>query len=181
MSAVRSGTSYSVVAKVYKGQPVTVTGQTQAGGMNWYSVSLTVGGNTYTGYMCADYVSVNGAVPGGGGSAGATTATPDDEYVQSLLVAGFPESYCNSLLALHQKYPNWQFVPVQTGLDWNTVVANESVVGRNLIQNSVNDEESLRIVRHITGQRIPGMDSTVQVGFRLRLSTLRTAWIRETF
>lgn len=134
-----AGTSYSVVAKVYKGQPVTVTGQTQAGGMNWYSVSLTVGGNTYTGYMCADYVSVNGAVPGGGGSAGATTATPDDEYVQSLLVAGFPESYCNSLLALHQKYPNWQFVPVQTGLDWNTVVANESVVGRNLIQNSVND------------------------------------------
>ena len=30
-------------------------------------------------------------------------------------------------------------MPVQTGLDWNTVVSNESLVGRNLIQNSVND------------------------------------------
>ena len=28
---------------------------------------------------------------------------------------------------------------MQTGLDWNTVVSNESLVGRNLIQNSVND------------------------------------------
>ena len=56
-----------------------------------------------------------------------------------LLAAGFPESYCNSLLALHQKYPEWQFVPVQTGLDWNTVIANESVTGRNLIEASAND------------------------------------------
>ena len=28
---------------------------------------------------------------------------------------------------------------MQTGLDWNTVVSNESLIGRNLIQNSVND------------------------------------------
>lgn len=132
-----AGTSYSAVTKVYKGQVVSILGQQEAGGMKWYNVSLTVGGNSYTGWMCADYVSVNGASDSG--TAGTTVSAADSEYIQSLQAAGFPESYCSQLLALHQKYPNWQFVPVQTGLDWNTVIANESVVGRNLIQSSVND------------------------------------------
>lgn len=133
-----AGTAYSVVAKVYKGQAVSILGQQEAGGMNWYNVSLTVGSNTYVGWMCADYVSVDGS-ESDGTSGGETVSSSDNEYIQSLQAAGFPESYCSQLLALHQKYPNWQFVPVQTGLDWNTVITNESVVGRNLIQSSVND------------------------------------------
>ena len=133
-----AGTSYSALTKVYKGQPVTVLGQTTGGGLNWYQVTLSVGGTSYQGYMCADYVTVEGTVPGNG-SGGAVTTVPDEEYMAALRAAGFPESYCNSLLALHQKYPNWQFVPVQTGLDWNTVIANESVTGRNLVQASSND------------------------------------------
>lgn len=127
-----AGTSYSAVTKVYKGQQVVIEGQTTAGGMNWYQVSLTIGGTPYTGWICADYVSVNG-------SAGTGAGVAEDPYVAELKAAGFPDSYCNALLALHQKYPNWQFVPVQTGLDWNTVIANESVVGRNLVQSSAND------------------------------------------
>ena len=70
------------------------------------------------------------------------TGTPeitDEAFVQSLKDAGFPDSYCTGLLALHKKYPNWQFVPVVTGLDWNYVIENESVIGRNLVQNVVND------------------------------------------
>lgn len=133
-----AGTSYSVVIKVYKGQRVNVLSQTSAEGLNWYNVSFTLRGNTYTGWMCADYVTVDGAVPNSG-SSGATTTATDEEYVAALQAAGFPASYCNSLLALHQMYPNWQFVPVQTGLDWNTVIQNESVVSRNLIQASAND------------------------------------------
>lgn len=133
-----AGTSYSALTKVYQGQPVTVLGQAQGGGLNWYQVTLSVGGTAYQGYICADYVAVDGEVPGGG-SSGAVTPVPDEAYLASLLAAGFPESYCNSLLALHQKYPEWQFVPVQTGLDWNTVIANESVTGRNLIEASAND------------------------------------------
>lgn len=133
-----AGTSYSVVIKIYKGQRVNVLSQTSAEGMNWYNVSFTLRGNTYTGWMCADYVTVDGTISNSG-SSGATTTVPDDQYVASLQAAGFPASYCNSLLALHQKYPNWQFVPVQTGLDWNTVIQNESVVSRNLIQSSAND------------------------------------------
>lgn len=130
-----AGTSYSAVTKVYKGQAVAILGQQEAGGMKWYNVSLTVGGSSYTGFICADYVSVNGAPAEGG----AAVSAADSEYISALQAAGFPESYLAPLLALHQKYPNWQFVPVQTGIDWNTAVENESVVGRNLIQSSVND------------------------------------------
>ena len=39
-----AGTSYSVVTKVYKGQAVNVGELVSAGGMNWYSVTLVVGG-----------------------------------------------------------------------------------------------------------------------------------------
>lgn len=133
-----AGTSYSVVTKVYKGQAVNVGEMVSAGGMNWYSVTLVAGGTSYSGWICADYVSVNGQTSGDS-QAGETAGTTDAAYAAALEAAGFPSSYCGALSALHQKYPNWQFVPVQTGLDWNTVVANESYVGRNLIQNSVND------------------------------------------
>ena len=130
--------SYSVVTKVYKGQAVNVGELVSAGGMNWYSVTLVVGGASYSGWICADYVAVNGQTSDGQ-SQGETTGVTDSEYEAALAAAGFPASYCSALASLHQKYPNWQFVPVQTGLDWNTVVSNESLVGRNLIQNSVND------------------------------------------
>lgn len=133
-----AGTSYSVVVKVYKGQRVNVLGSTSAEGLNWYNVSLTLRGNPYMGWMCADYVVLDGEAPDSG-SSGTQTPVPDEAYVTELQNAGFPASYCNALLGLHQKYPNWQFVPVQTGLDWNTVIQNESVVSRNLIQSSAND------------------------------------------
>lgn len=133
-----AGTSYSVIIKIYKGQRVNVLSQTSAEGMNWYNVSFILRGNTYTGWVCADYVTLDGAIPDQGPS-GDTTTVPDNEYISALQAAGFPASYCNSLLALHQKYPNWQFVPVQTGLDWNTVIQNESIVSKNLIQSSAND------------------------------------------
>ena len=131
-----AGTSYSVVTKVYKGQAVNVGELVSAGGMNWYSVTLVVGGASYSGWICADYVAVNGQTSDGQ-SQGETTGVTDSEYEAALAAAGFPASYCSALASLHQKYPNWQLV--QTGLDWNTVVSNESLVGRNLIQNSVND------------------------------------------
>lgn len=138
-----AGTSYSVVIKIYKGQRVNVLSQTAAEGMNWYNVSFSLRGSTYTGWVCADYVALdNGALGGNSADSGGTAApetSSDAEYVAALQAAGFPASYCNSLLALHQKYPNWQFVAVQTGLDWNAAVSGESVAGRNLIQNSVND------------------------------------------
>ena len=46
-------------------------------------------------------------------------------YKQQLLDKGFPESYVNDLVALHEKYPKWVFEPFKTGLDWETAVSSE--------------------------------------------------------
>lgn len=51
-------------------------------------------------------------------------------------VEAFPESYRPALLALKQAHPQWTFVKMNTGLDWNTVIANELQGGKSLVPNS---------------------------------------------
>ncbi|MBQ8503576.1 MAG: fibronectin type III domain-containing protein [Clostridia bacterium] len=51
------------------------------------------------------------------------TYAADDEFEKS--IAAFPESYKPYLTELHEKYPEWEFVPFMTGLDWNEVVQGE--------------------------------------------------------
>lgn len=46
-------------------------------------------------------------------------------------LAKFPSDYQTLLKKLHEKHPNWIFVAVNTGLDWNEVVKNESVSGKS--------------------------------------------------
>lgn len=45
----------------------------------------------------------------------------------------FPESYRQALTALKQKHPKWIFAVMNTGLDWNTVIANEITGGKSLV------------------------------------------------
>ena len=52
-----------------------------------------------------------------------------------LKAKGFPSSYWNGLCALKVKYPNWDFQPVNTGLDYVEAVAKESKCGKNTITN----------------------------------------------
>ena len=49
------------------------------------------------------------------------------QYKASLAAQGFPESYHDQLWQMHLKYPNWNFKPLMTGIDWNIAVANESL------------------------------------------------------
>lgn len=49
----------------------------------------------------------------------------------------FPESYRDSLRALHKEHPNWTFEAVNTGLNWNTVIKNELVLSRNLVPKNI--------------------------------------------
>lgn len=89
---------------------------------NWYKVSY---GDNKIGYVCGTYVK--------------TYVDVDFEnedvklYRNSLFAAGFPESYLDDLVRLHAQYPNWIFIPFNTGLDWNTVIDNESIKNRNLV------------------------------------------------
>lgn len=92
---------------------------------NWYKISY---GDNKEGYVCGTYVITEVEV------------NYDDEDVQlyrdSLKTAGFPDSYLDDLVKIHVEHPTWNFVPFNTYLDWNTVIENESVKGRNLVYYS---------------------------------------------
>ena len=57
-----AGTSYQVVIKVYKGQRITVQAETRAEGLRWYNISFSLRGGSYSGWICADYVTLDGGV-----------------------------------------------------------------------------------------------------------------------
>lgn len=48
-----------------------------------------------------------------------------ESYEEKLVRQGFPKSYVESLAELHEKYPEWEFVPMITGLDWQKSVDGE--------------------------------------------------------
>ncbi|MDD5833547.1 MAG: SH3 domain-containing protein [Clostridiales bacterium] len=121
---VRSGpgTSYSKVATLTAGTAVTVTGETKGSdGYTWYSISFGSG----SGYARHDFISVN-----------TVYAVQSADFEQWMNSQGFPESYKNGLRGLHEKYPAWIFTAQKTGLDWNTVITEESKIGRNLVAST---------------------------------------------
>lgn len=123
---VRSGpgTSNSVVTRLTKGAAVTVTGEASASdGALWYQVRFVNGGTEMTGYVSSAYIKFP------------VSYTSDADFEAYLTAQGFPDSYKDSLRALHAKYPNWVFTAQHTGLDWNEVITNESMVGTNLVSS----------------------------------------------
>lgn len=127
----------AVVDSVVCGQSVQIIGvELDDSGNVWYEVSLYDQDKNYTGYIEQRYLA----------SSDEKFLGWTDEYVQkakeqprkkartiSLMssissypdVNQFPPSYQNKLLALKQKYPNWIFVKMETGVDFNTAVSNE--------------------------------------------------------
>lgn len=61
-----------------------------------------------------------------------------ETYEEGLLRQGFPKSYVEELVELHKKYPDWEFVPMITGLDWQKSINGERDPHRKqLIENNV--------------------------------------------
>lgn len=116
------------LATIPAGTKLYITDDKTDGGL-WYRVKCDISGMTYYGWVESGYVTKD-AIP---------DIPTDANYEQSLINQGFPASYAKLLAIIHEQYPNWVFVPVQTGLDWNTVIAEESKAGRNLIHKSSND------------------------------------------
>lgn len=121
------GTANAVVGKLSYGASVAVLEEvTAADGNLWYQIRFTgTGGETAEGYVLGSYVSFSSESNG---------STADFEaYLDG---QGFPESYRAALRELHTRYPQWVFTAFDTGLDWNEVIQNESLVGRNLVASS---------------------------------------------
>lgn len=133
---VRSGpgTGYTQVTKLSRNAAVTVIGETTGtDGKLWYQIRFSgSGGAAVTGYALGTYISFPVAY------------THDSNFESYLNAQGFPDSYKDSLRQLHAKYPNWVFTAQNTGLDWNTVIQNEGVLGRNLVhKNSISSFKSI--------------------------------------
>ena len=116
------------LATIPKETKVYITDNKTDGGL-WYRIKCDINGTTCYGWVQAEYVTKD-AIP---------DIPTDEDYEQGLINQGFPESYAKLLAILHEQYPNWTFVPVQTGLEWDTVIAEESKAGRNLVHKTAND------------------------------------------
>lgn len=125
---VRSGpgTGYSSLGRLAAGASINIIGEQQGTDGNlWYQIQYTgSGGSVNTGYVSSLYVRLP------------VSYSTDADFEAYLTSQGFPESYKNGLRQLHAQYPNWVFVAKNTGLDWETVIENESVLGRNLVSAS---------------------------------------------
>ena len=91
---------------------------------DWYQIYYN---GVDTGYVCGDHVEVVRSY-----STDDVTPTTACEVEMSNL--GFPSSYWGGLCNLKEKYPNWQFVALQTGIDWSYAVERESSCGKSYIQ-----------------------------------------------
>ncbi len=120
-----AGTGFSVVDKLTNGAAVTVLGETNGSdGKVWYQIRFSGStGAEKTGYARSDFIRFPVAY------------SNDSDFEAYLTAQRFPESYKTGLRQLHAMYPNWVFTAQHTNLDWNTVIENESLVGRNLVYN----------------------------------------------
>lgn len=129
-----AGTNYQAVGSLSAGTTVSIRSeQTGTDGNLWYQIQFTdKNGSLQTGYVSAAYVNIPVAY------------TTDAEFEAYLNSQGFPESYKDGLRQMHAQYPNWVFKAVKTGLDWNTVIENESITPRNLVSTgSISSWKSL--------------------------------------
>lgn len=107
------------VAALEPNTTVSIKGRLTVLGKKWYKCTFKISGKTHTGYMLTSVVEI-----------------PDDaEFLSEL--EDFPSSYHSALKKLHEENPKWHFSAINTGLDWDTVIENESKVGRNVIQSNV--------------------------------------------
>jgi len=119
-----AGTGYSKTGTVSYGDSLTILSETtDSSGAKWYKISC---GNV-TGYVSAAYVQLTSS-----GSQGSS----DADFESYMTKQGFPESYKPHLRKLHEQHPKWIFTAQKLGVDWNTALKEECVVGRNLVHSS---------------------------------------------
>lgn len=111
------------------GQTVTILSthnSTDGVAIKWHKVTFPFGDSTLTGYVRSDYIIVK-------------VEPIEDELPGDFesSISYFPDSYKPYLRALHLVHPNWVFKPLKTNLAWNTVVSEETKLGRSLTSSSI--------------------------------------------
>ncbi len=91
----------------------------------WYKIYYS---GDKTGYICGGYVTIVDVE--------IVDYETHNDCEADLKQKGFPQSYVSKLCTLKAKFPNWNFEPDYTGLDYPTTIQKESVVGKSLISSS---------------------------------------------
>lgn len=156
----------STNVQLIKGTGVTILASKTVDNVIWYKIQFEYGEVTLKGFVCGSYILIGGTPTASSAPVASkvptttpsptptpstspsetpiTTQSPttslvpltDAEFEAALTSEGFPESYKSSLRTLHTKYPLWQFKVYKVGYDWDTVIAKETTLGKNLITNS---------------------------------------------
>ena len=129
------------------GAKVKVNSVVRVDGIPYYHITY----GDISGHVRAEYIYVGSQLPDGVVNPWTPVPTPgaevtpvptqgpqipDTDFETMLIMEGFPESYKDALRRLHALHPNWVFKAYHTGLDWKTVIDNESIPGKNTIPNS---------------------------------------------
>lgn len=95
---------------------------------DWFKVEF---GNNQIGYTCGKYVEpiIENKL----------SVVETETYKASLREKGFPETYLDYLVLLHNRFPNWEFEASITNLDFNDIVNNE-LGGNSLIYYTYNED-----------------------------------------
>lgn len=109
---------------------------------SWHYVAYETASKTYKAYVASTFVQYVGEVPG---PEPPQPPTPDPPKPiippvnpdESVDVSHIPDIYKPYLLGFAYRHPNWKFSFYDTGLDWNTVINEESKQNRNLINASL--------------------------------------------
>ena len=131
---VRSGpgTEYEQLDKLSIGNTrdlVDITEYPDEGGCDgepWYQIYYE---DTKIGYICSLYFDEYKKIE-------SDNIEPVTDCEKSLAEKGFPSTYWGNLCSLQEKYPNWQFNVLDTGVDFNAAVTAESSCGKSLMNTT---------------------------------------------
>lgn len=131
------------------GQKVTIVNAITVDNNIWYYINFTYYWQELSGYVKSEYIYVGEELPVTQGTptiSWAPTPSPTPtpvisdpnnlDFESKLSSEGFPESYKAALRQLHMLYPKWNFKAYHTGLDWRTIIEEESIPGKNLLPNN---------------------------------------------
>ena len=128
------------VASIASGQQVYITGVGEDRGHNiWYQVTYSYDGGDLSGYIQREYLAFSDERMiewEGMNIRSRQMFKLRRSGVSYADVEQFPESYKDALYDLKQQHPNWKFVKMETGLDWNYVVTMQSEADRSLVWNN---------------------------------------------
>lgn len=130
----------SVIAAIKSGHTLYVKGMEIADNNIWYKAEFGINGDVYSGYIEAEYLAYSDEDWKNIGKSFDNALIKSNSLDIAAELEAFPAAYRDKLEALKELHPDWSFVAMETGLDFNTVVSNE-MGDKSLIQKTSSNTE----------------------------------------